>query len=96
MRISDRLRHARIETEYQWKAFTLKRESQYLNPQNAWLEHSWQVSARSIDVEKTCAPIDDPEAVRQQFISSQLYQVAKPLLDDLLNSFQYIGFAFCL
>ena len=93
MRISDRLRHARIETEYQWKAFTLKRESQYLNPQNAWLEHSWQVSARSIDVEKTCAPIDDPEAVRQQFISSQLYQVAKPLLDDLLNSIQDTGFA---
>ncbi len=93
MRINDRLRTQRIETERQWKEFTLKFESHPAPPQHSWLEQSWQMSASSVNVNKTCAPIDDPESVRQKFISSQLYVVAKPILDDLLDSIQDAGFA---
>lgn len=98
MRINDRLRSQRIETERQWQAFTHQfeqRDPPALKPcaQVDWLEQSWQRSAISVSVNKTCAPIDDPEAVRQQFIASQLYLTAKPILDDLLHSIQDAGFA---
>ena len=94
MRINDRLRTARIETEQQWRAFTLKCQSPHSHViQDAWLEQSWQMSAVSVHFNQTCAPMDDPESVRQKFIASQLYLVAKPILDELLHAIQDTGFA---
>lgn len=89
MRINDRLRAQRTHTEQQWQSFV----QQHHASEQAWLTQSWQLSAPHVSVHQTCAPIDDPDAVRREFVRSQLYQLAQPLLDELRRSIEESGFA---
>lgn len=89
MRSNDRLRAQRARTEQQWHNFV----QQHHESDNIWLNHSWQLSAPHVSVHQTCAPIDDPDRVRREFMHSHLYQMAQPLLDELRQSIEDTGFA---
>ena len=89
MRSNDRLRAQRMHTEQQWQSFVQQRHES----EPSWLTQSWQISEPHVSVHQTCAPIDDPDAVRREFVRSHLYQIAQPLLDELYHSIQDTGFA---
>ena len=89
MRSNDRLRAQRTHTEQQWHHFVQHNRTE----DSSWLTQSWRRSAPHVSVNQTCAPIDDPESVRREFIRSQLYQIAQPLLDELQYAVEDNGFA---
>lgn len=90
MRANNQLRDRRIQTERVWQQFVRDKS---VSVDSSWLEQSWGASATNIKLEQTCAPMDDPDSVRQQFVSTELYKVAKPLLDELVYSVADSGFA---
>ncbi len=89
MRSNDRLRAQRTHTEQQWHHFVQHNRTE----DSSWLTQSWKRSAPHVSVNQTCAPIDDPEAVRREFIRSHLYQIAQPLLNELQHAVEDSGFA---
>ena len=89
MRSNDRLRAQRTHTEQQWHHFVQHNRTE----DSSWLTQSWRRSAPHVSVNQTCAPIDDPESVRREFIRSQLYQIAQPLLNELQYAVEDSGFA---
>ena len=89
MRSNDRLRAQRTHTEQQWQHFVQHNRTE----DSSWLAQSWRRSAPHVSVNQTCAPIDDPESVRREFIRSQLYQIAQPLLNELQYAVEDSGFA---
>ena len=89
MRSNDRLRAQRTHTEQQWQHFVQHNRTE----DSSWLTQSWRRSAPHVSVNQTCAPIDDPEAVRREFIRSHLYQIAQPLLNELQHAVEDSGFA---
>ena len=89
MRSNDRLRAQRLHAEHQWHHFIRHHDT----ANSSWLNQSWQMSAPHVSVEQTCAPIDDPETVRREFMRSHLYQLAQPILDELRHAVEDTGFA---
>ena len=90
MRANNQLRDRRLKTEREWQQFV---RNNSIASDAAWLKQSWGTSASSIPLEQTCAPMDDPDAVRRDFISTELYQLAKPLFDELTHAVKDAGFA---
>lgn len=89
MRSNDRLRAQRSHAEHQWQHFIQHRRA----VDSSWLNQSWHMSAPHVSVEQTCAPIDDPDTVRREFMRTHLYQVAQPILDELSHAVKEAGFA---
>ncbi|AXF85902.1 Acetoin dehydrogenase operon transcriptional activator AcoR [Ephemeroptericola cinctiostellae] len=90
MRANTQLRDHRLKTEREWQQFVRDKS---MSSESSWLQQSWGTSASNITLEQTCAPMDDPESVRRQFLATELYQVAKPLLDELVYAVTDSGFA---
>ena len=83
------MRAQRLHAEQQWHHFIRHHDT----ANSSWLNQSWQMSAPHVSVEQTCAPIDDPETVRREFMRSHLYQLAQPILDELRHAVEDTGFA---
>ena len=69
MRANTQLRDHRLKTEREWQQFVRDKS---MSSESSWLQQSWGTSASNITLEQTCAPMDDPESVRRQFIATEL------------------------
>ena len=93
MRIKEKLRSERLASEQRWREFIRSKDTRLSTNQASWLAQSWQMSAVNVSVNKTSAPLEDPDSVRAQFVDSHFYQAANPVLQDLQQALADTGFA---
>lgn len=93
MRIKEKLRSERVASEQRWREFIRSKDTRLITSQASWLAQSWQMSEINVSVNKTSAPLEDPDSVRAQFMDSHFYQAANPVLQDLEQALADTGFA---